>query len=148
VYGSYGDDSPYLRPTSRSGAPSLAGSSPFRKAYQDQLESQYDMTRRIGEWKARLKAARHGVGPVNPYASQSFEDGFVSRLASQSPQLASGLRGLFGGSSSSSFSSNIPWDFNTGLNFLPSGSSGASTNFSNAGISGPDFATTTLDFFR
>lgn len=149
MYGSYGDDSPYA-----SSAPSIrhAGNDPFKRIYGDQMSAQREIISEIGRSKAAMKAAKYGAAPTDPYTRQSFGDDFVSRLASQSPQLASGLvsglRGLFGGSSSGSFSSNIPWDFNTGLNFLPSGSSGTSTNFSDAGISGPDFAPTTLDFFR
>lgn len=143
MYGSYSDDSPYA-----SGAPSLrhAGSDPFKRIYEDQLGAQYGMISKISRAKSEAEAAKYGAAPTNPYARPSFGDDFMSRLASS--DLASGLRGLSGGSTPGSFSSSVPWNFNSGLNFLPSGSSGTSTNFSTAGISGPDFAPTALNFLR
>jgi len=96
VYGSYGDDSPYA-----SGAPSLrrAGSDPFKRIYEDQLGAQYGMMRQISQSNAEKEAAKYGAAPTSSYTRPSFSDGFMSRLASSGPELASGLasglRGLF-----------------------------------------------------
>jgi hypothetical protein len=142
---------PYLRSASESGAPSLrrAGSDPFRRAYEDQLGAQYGTLRTIGRSAAEARAAEYGATPSNPQNRQSFGDGLVQGLAKEAPGLiSSALGGLFGRSSSGSFSSSVPWNFNTGLNFLPSGSSGTSTNFSANALSGPSFTPTSLNFLN
>ncbi len=127
----------------------MAGSAPFRSAYDAQLKSQADLVRRISSSRAEAEASKYKTAPSPPSSGGSFTDGLAGPLSGALGELSKGLiNGAFGGSGTPSFSSNTPWNFNSGLNFLPSGSSPIATNFSPAGINGPSFAPTTLNFFR
>jgi hypothetical protein len=126
----------------------MAGSSPFLKAYNTEVQSQADLINRISSSKAEAEASKYKTTPNPPKSGSSFGDALAGPLATAASKATSGLLGgLFGGSSGGSFESNAPWNFNSGLNFLPSGSSGIATNFSPAGISGPSFTPTSLNFF-
>lgn len=125
----------------------MAGSAPFKGAYDAQLKSQADLVRRISASHAEAEASKYKTTPNAPSSGGSFADGLAGPLSGALGQLSKGLiGGAFGSSSAPSFSSSTPWNFNSGLNFLPSGSSPIATNFSPAGISGPAFTPTSLNF--
>jgi hypothetical protein len=131
VYGS--SDNLYDLSTARQGgAPQrFAGSAihPFREYLNDQQRVKGLIFGSIAKGKENKKVAEK-IGALQP--SQSERKPPWEGL--------SGLAGsLLGRGSGSSFESSVPWNFNTGLNFL-GGSSGMPSSFSSgAGLSGPDF---------
>jgi hypothetical protein len=126
----------------------MAGSGPFQRAYDEQRASQVDLIRKISSSQAEAEASKYKTVPNPPKTGGSFADGLAGPLSSTLGQVAQGVIGSIFKPGSTSFSSSVPWNFNSGLNFLPSGSSGTASNFSSAGISGPSFKTTALNFLK
>jgi hypothetical protein len=147
VFGSRDQSNPYVAAPGR--APSMAGQRPFGDAYARQLEDQYRLHSQISASAAEAEASKYKTAPNPPKSSSSFADGLAGPLTGVLGQLSKGLiNSAFSGGGASSFSSGTPWNFNSGLNFLPSGSSAIASNFSSAGINGPSFSPTTLNFLK
>ena len=84
-----------------------------------------------------------------PSRSEDLNRALQSSLEEPIRAAVSGLTGLLRGRPTpGSSASSIPWNFKFGANFLPSGSSDISTNFSTAGMNGPSFTPATLNFLR
>jgi len=119
----------------------MAGSAPFKNQYEE-LTRRANLLKEQISGEAGVKAAGYGIAPIQRDYSSA---------ARSSPYPSGEVLGAFGGALGDRIfnrSESTPWNFNSGLNFLPSGSSGTSTNFSTAGLDGPAFAPTTLNFFR
>lgn len=134
MYGS--SDNLYDLSTARqAGAPQrFAGSAarPFGNYLKDQQRAKSGILNAYLQGETDTKVAET-VGQLqsSPSERSSHRDALGG--------VAAGIGSLLGRGSGSSFESSVPWNFNTGLNFL-GGSSGMPSSFSSgAGLSGPDF---------
>jgi len=118
VFGGWDQDNRYGSVAARpGGAPHMAGSSPFRRAYDEQRESQLNLVRRISASRAEAEASKYKAVPEPPKTGGSFlGDVAAPLLGGIARGVLGSLSGLGAASSASSpLSSGVPWSFPSGL---------------------------------
>ena len=118
MFGGWDQDNRYSSVAARpGGAPHMAGSSPFRRAYGELKRQESDLVGKIWASRAEVKASKYKPVPEPPKTGGSFlGDVAAPLLGGIARGVLGSLSGLGAASSASSpLFSGVPWSFPSGL---------------------------------